>query len=56
MDEDGSIEEALGIGTPPLGDTGSAGERVLQEVLKDSIEYLIQKGASGACGHRCRCT
>ena len=38
VDDDGGVEEALRAGAPPVRDEGDAGEGVLREVIKYSIE------------------
>ena len=52
MDDDGGIEQAIGVGAPPVRDEGDAGERVPGEVLEDGVEYLVRKEAAQARGHR----
>lgn len=51
VDDDGGVEQALCVGAPSVGDEDDAGERVLGEVVKDGMEYLVREDdVSEICG------
>ena len=52
VDDDGGVEQAIGVCAPPVRDEGDAGERVPGEVLEDGVEYLVRKDASQARGQQ----
>ena len=47
IDEDGGVQQALRVGAPSVGDEDDTGERLLGEVVKDSVEYLVREVVSG---------
>ena len=46
VEDDGGVEDTLGVGAPSTGDECDTGECVRREVAKNCTEYLVRKAVS----------